>query len=88
VTKSGFFCYGNELKFTYEHLQFQNFFRLASDRHIREGRGKRKGGEAGRGVSHQTQKPNSAYQNEDDLIVDAILGVKKLEFLGTMYNST
>jgi hypothetical protein len=44
-------CYRNELKFTYEHLQFQGG----------EGREVRKGKEReGRGVSPQTQKPNSA----------------------------
>jgi hypothetical protein len=32
VTKPGFLLV-NELKFTYEHLQYQHFFRLASARH-------------------------------------------------------
>jgi hypothetical protein len=49
VTKSGLFCYGNELKFTYEHLQFQKFFRLASARHTRQGRRKDGTGGEGRG---------------------------------------
>jgi hypothetical protein len=43
----------------------KNFFRLASARHIRENK-EGEGGmgrEAGRGVSPQTQKPNSAYRN-------------------------
>jgi hypothetical protein len=40
------FCYGNELKFTYEHLQFQKFFRLVSARHKgRTGKGEGMGGE-------------------------------------------
>jgi hypothetical protein len=48
VTKSGFFCFGNELKFTYEHLQFQKIFRLATARHLREGRNK--DGRGGKGT--------------------------------------
>jgi hypothetical protein len=70
------FCYGNELKFTYEHLQFQKFF-LGSlalavygrrgegwEGRGREGRGKGEGETEGRKAGElapQTQKPNSAY---------------------------
>jgi hypothetical protein len=62
------FYYGNELNFIYEHLQFQNFFRLTSARHIhvredKEGGGEEWEGRGGRRVSLQTQKPNSAYGN-------------------------
>jgi hypothetical protein len=49
--KVSIFCYENELKFSYEHLQFQKFFRLASARHIMEDKGGGYGwqGRAGQG---------------------------------------
>jgi hypothetical protein len=66
------FCYGNELKFTYEHLQFQKNFlgslplaiygrrkerRGGEGKGEREGKGgRRKGGEGGRGVSPPNTK--------------------------------
>jgi hypothetical protein len=59
------FCYGNELKFTYEHLQFQKFFRLASARHKGENRkGEGMGGEEkereGRGGKKEKEKGGEA----------------------------
>jgi hypothetical protein len=57
------FCYGNELKFTYEHLQFQKIFRLANARHKgeskkEEGRGGegREGGGEGKGEGWEKKK--------------------------------
>jgi hypothetical protein len=46
------FCHGNELKFTYEHLQFQKIFRLANARREgegKEGKGRREEGRLGQG---------------------------------------